>query len=232
MPAPKPQPLNRRQMAWRAAQDIADTSLVNLGLGMPLAVADYLKPGLDVFFQSENGVIGVGPLALPNDIDTDLVDAGSRRITLRPGATIIDSAWSFAMIRGGHIDVSILGAFEVASNGDLANWDMRVPDKGPLVGGAMDLAAGAQAVWVIMEHTTRKGAPRLVAACALPLTAQRCVKRIYTDLAVIDVTPNGFVALEILEGLAPDDLIQRTGAPLTLARDWRPLSAPPIADAD
>ncbi len=226
------QPLNRRQMAWRAAQDIADQSLVNLGLGMPLAVADYLKPGLDVFFQSENGVIGVGPLAQAGQIDTDLVDAGSRRITLRPGATIIDSSWSFAMIRGGHIDVSILGAFEVAANGDLANWDMRVPDKGPLVGGAMDLAAGARAVWVIMEHTTRKGAPRLVEACALPLTAVRCVKRIYTDLAVIDVTPEGFLAKEILAGLRPEDLMARTGAKLRLAPEWRPLTAPPIADAD
>ena len=232
MPAPEIQPLNRRQIAWRAAQDIADHSLVNLGLGMPLAVADYLKPGLDVFFQAENGVVGVGPLAKPAEIDTDLVDAGSRRITLRPGATIIDSSWSFAMIRGGHIDVSILGAFEVAANGDLANWDMRVPDKGPLVGGAMDLAAGAQAVWVIMEHTTRKGAPRLVEACTLPLTAVRCVKRVYTDLAVIDVTPKGFVALEILAGLTPAELGRRTGAPLTLAPGWRPLTAPPIADAD
>ena len=232
MPSSEVQPLNRRQMAWRAAQDIADKSLVNLGLGMPLAVADYLGPGLDVFFQSENGVVGVGPLAKPDEIDTDLVDAGSRRITLRAGATIIDSSWSFAMIRGGHIDVSILGAFEVAANGDLANWDMRVPDKGPLVGGAMDLAAGARAVWVIMEHTTRKGGPRLVEACALPLTAVGCVKRIYTDLAVVDVTPRGFVALEILEGLAPEDLVRRTGAKLTLAPDWRPLRAPPIADAD
>ena len=228
----KPRPLNRRQMAWRAAQDIADQSLVNLGLGMPLAVADYLQPGLDVFFQSENGVVGVGPLAAPDQIDTDLVDAGSRRVTLRPGATIIDSAWSFAMIRGGHIDVSILGAFEVAANGDLANWDMRVPDKGPLVGGAMDLAAGARAVWVIMEHTTRKGAPRLVEACALPLTAVRCVKRIYTDLAVVDVTPKGFVVLEILAGMTPVELSAKSGAPLTFAPGWKPLSAPPIADAD
>ena len=218
----KPQPLNRRQMAWRAAQDIADQSLVNLGLGMPLAVADYLQPGLDVFFQSENGVVGVGPLAAPDQIDTDLVDAGSRRVTLRPGATI----------SGGHIDVSILGAFEVAANGDLANWDMRVPDKGPLVGGAMDLAAGARAVWVIMEHTTRKGAPRLVEACALPLTAVRCVKRIYTDLAVVDVTPKGFVVLEILAGMTPVELSAKSGAPLTFAPGWKPLSAPPIADAD
>ena len=136
--------LNRSQMAWRAAQDIADGALINLGIGLPVAVADYVPEGLDVFFQSENGVVGVGPLAAPDKIDTDLVDAGSRPITLRPGATIVDSAWSFAMIRGGHIDVTILGAFEVAENGDLANWDMKVPHKGPLVGGAMDLAAGKE----------------------------------------------------------------------------------------
>jgi 3-oxoadipate CoA-transferase beta subunit len=202
--------------------------LVNLGLGMPVAVADYLRPDVDVFIQSENGVIGVGPPAPPDRIDTDLVDAGSRRITLRPGAAIVDSAWSFAMIRGGHIDVTILGAFEVAANGDLANWDMRLPGKGPLVGGAMDLAACARAVWVIMEHTTRKGAPRLLEACALPLTAVRCVSRIYTDLAVIDVTAAGMVAREMLPGLSEADLRQRTDAPLTFAPDCRPLTPPPI----
>ncbi len=222
------EPLNRLQMAWRAAQDVADGTLVNLGLGMPLAVADYIKPELDVFLQSENGVIGVGPLAAEGHIDTDLVDAGSRRVTLRTGATIIDSAASFAMIRGGHIDVSVLGAFEVAVNGDLANWDMRVPDKGPLVGGAMDLAAAARSLWVIMEHNTRKGAPRLVDACALPLTAQRCVKRVYTDIAVVDVTPSGFVAREILDGMTAAEVVRRTGAKLTIAPDCRPLKAPPI----
>ena len=144
------QPLNRLQIAWRAAQDIDDGMLVNLGMGMPVSVADYLRSGSDVFIQSENGVIGAGPVASPERADPDLVDASSRRITLRPGAAIVDSVWSFAMIRGGHIDVTILGAFEVAANGDLANWDMRLPNKGPLVGGAMDLAAGARAVWVIM----------------------------------------------------------------------------------
>lgn len=226
------QPLNRRQMAWRAAQDVVDRSLVNLGLGMPLAIADYLKPGLDVFFQSENGVVGVGPLAPEGRIDTDLVDAGSRRITLRPGASIIDSSWSFAMIRGGHIDVTVLGAFEVASNGDLANWDMRVPNKGPLVGGAMDLAAGARSVWVLMEHTTKKGAPRLLEACTLPLTAIRCVKRIYTDLAVIEVAPEGFLAREIIAGLSKDELQARTGARLRFAPDLKPLETPAIADTD
>ncbi len=226
------QPLNRRQMAWRAAQDIEDRQLVNLGLGMPLAVADYIQTGLDVFLQSENGVVGVGPLAPEGQIDTDLVDAGSRRITLRPGATIIDSSWSFAMIRGGHIDVTILGAFEVASNGDLANWDMRVPDKGPLVGGAMDLAAGARAVWVIMEHTTKKGGPRLVDVCKLPLTAKSCVKRVYTDLAVVDVTPEGFVVREVLDGMSQAELQAKSGAKLAFAPGCRALKAPVIADTD
>ena len=226
------QPLNRRQMAWRAAQDVADGLVVNLGIGMPVNVADYLRPEVDVFIQSENGVIGAGPLAPPERADPDLVDAGSRRITLRPGAAIVDSSWSFAMIRGGHIDVSILGAFEVASNGDLANWDMRVPNKGPLVGGAMDLAVGARAVWVIMEHTTRTGAPRLVEACTLPLTAMRCVRRVYTDLAVVDVTPTGFMVRDMLRGLTQADLAARTGAPLAFAPDCGRLAPPPIADTD
>jgi 3-oxoadipate CoA-transferase, beta subunit len=222
-------PLNRLQIAWRAAQDIEDGMLVNLGMGIPVSVADYLRPGADVFIHSENGVVGAGPLAPPGHADTDLVDAGSRRITLRPGASIVDSSWSFAMIRGGHIDVTILGAFEVAANGDLANWDMRLPGKGPLVGGAMDLAACARAVWVVMEHTTRNGAPRLLTACTLPLTAVRCVTRVYTDLAVIDITRDGMVAREMLEELTEADLRDRTGAPLTFAPDCRPLTAPPIA---
>lgn len=223
-------PLNRRQMAWRAAQDITEGQIVNLGLGMPVAVADYVKPGLDMFFQSENGIIGVGPLAAEHEIDTDLVDAGSRRITLRSGATIVDSASSFAMIRGCHIDVTVLGAFEVAANGDLANWDMRVPNKGPLVGGAMDLAACARAVWVIMEHNTRKGDARLIEVCTLPLTAKRCVKRVYTDIAVVDVTPEGFVARELVEGLSADELRARTGAPIAIAPDCGTIKAPPLPD--
>jgi 3-oxoadipate CoA-transferase, beta subunit len=154
--------LNRSQMVWRAAQDIGDGWLVNLGIGLPVAVADHIPKGLDVFFHSENGVVGVGPVAAANQADSDLVDAGSRQITLRPGASIVDSAWSFSMIRGGHIDVTILGAFEVAANGDLANWDMKIPHKGPLVGGAMDLAAAAKSVWIVMEHNTRSGGPRIV----------------------------------------------------------------------
>lgn len=221
-------PLTRNQMAWRAAQDVEDGTVVNLGLGMPVLVSDYLPEGRDVFFQSENGVIGVGPAAKPEAEDPDLVDAGSRKITLRPGATIVDSAASFAMIRGGHIDVTILGAFEVASNGDLANWDMRIPNKGPLVGGAMDLAVGAKSVRVIMEHNTRKGEPRLLDACRLPVTALECVKRIYTDLAVVDVEPSGFVVREIIEGVTPEDLRARTESELLIPSDVGVLRAPDL----
>jgi 3-oxoadipate CoA-transferase beta subunit len=222
-------PLNRLQMAWRVGQDIEDGTVVNLGLGMPVGVSDYVPHDYDVVVQSENGIIGVGPLASANAADADLVDAGSRKVTLRAGATIIDSAASFAMIRGGHIDVTILGAFEVASNGDLANWDNRIPDKGPLVGGAMDLAASARAVWVMMEHNTRKGGPRLLEACTLPLTAVRCVKRVYTDIAVLSVTPQGFLVHEILPGISRDELQRRTGAPLAFAPDCKDLVTPDIA---
>jgi 3-oxoadipate CoA-transferase beta subunit len=219
--------LNRLQITWRAAQDIEDGQVVNLGIGLPVHCSDYLRPEVDVILQSENGVIGVGPLAEKDKADTDLVDAGSRRITLRPGASIVDSSWSFAMIRGGHIDVTILGAFEVAANGDLANWDMRT-NRGPLVGGAMDLAACAREVRVIMEHVTRKGAPRLLEKCALPLTAVRCVKRVYTDLAVVDVTPDGFMVREMVD-ISRDELQAKSGAPLMFADNCKPLTAPPIA---
>ncbi len=220
--------LDRDQMAWRAAQDIEDGMLVNLGLGIPVLASNYLPPGRDVFLQSENGVVGMGPEAAPEHADPDLVDAGSRRITLREGASIIDSSWAFAMIRGGHIDVTILGGFEVAQNGDLANWDSRIPDKGALVGGAMDLAACARAVWVIMEHTTKDGRPRLLERCALPLTAVACVKRVYTDLAVIEVTPAGFVVRQIVAGLGRDELQARTGATLRFAPGCGELAAPAL----
>jgi 3-oxoadipate CoA-transferase beta subunit len=226
------QALNRFQMAWRAAQDIQEGMLVNLGLGIPILASDYVPDGRDVFIQSENGIIGCGPLAADNAADTDLVDAGSRRITLRSGASIVHSADSFAMIRGGHIDVTILGCFEVAENGDMANWDMQVPNKGPLVGGAMDLASCARSVWVIMEHNTRKGVPRLLEKCRLPLTAVRCVNRIYTDVAVIDVTPQGFVVTDVVNGLSREDLQARSGARLNFSPDCRVLAAPPIAAPD
>ncbi|MBS0559753.1 MAG: 3-oxoacid CoA-transferase subunit B [Proteobacteria bacterium] len=224
-------PLNRNQIAWRAAQDIRDGMLVNLGIGIPSHAADFIPPDRDVFVQSENGIIGCGALAGKAEADSDLVDASSRRITLRPGAAIVDSVASFAMIRGGHIDVTILGAFEVAAKGDLANWDSGVPDKGPLIGGAMDLAACTGEVWVTMEHTTRSGGARLLDACTLKLTAVRCVTRVYTDLAVVEVTPEGFLVHEILPGLSREELQARTGAALRFAPDCRTLEAPPLAAA-
>ena len=222
--------LNRNQMAWRAAQDVKDGSLVNLGVGMPLLVATHIPDGIDVFFHSENGVIGMGPAATAENGDPDLVDAGARQITLRDGACIIDSAWSFGLIRGGHIDVTVLGAFEVAANGDLANWDMRVPNKGPLVGGAMDLASSARSVWIIMEHNTRSGSPRIVDHCSLPLTAKRCVKRIYTDAAVMEIADAGVVVLEIAEGISRDELQKRTATKLTFSPDCRTFTAPDLPD--
>jgi 3-oxoadipate CoA-transferase, beta subunit len=221
--------LNRNQMAWRAAQDLPDGGVVNLGLGMPVLVSNYMPADRDIFLQSENGILGVGPEAQPGHEDRNLVDAGSRRITLRAGASIVDSANSFAMIRGGHIDVTILGAFEVTANGDLANWDSRIPDKGPLVGGAMDLAAGAKSTWTLMQYNTKDGGPRLLKACTLPLTAPGCVKRIYTDIAVVEVTDAGFVATEIIDGVSADDLRARTGAPITISDACRPLKVPEIA---
>jgi 3-oxoadipate CoA-transferase beta subunit len=224
-------PLNRHQIAWRAAQDIQDGMLVNLGLGIPVLASDYIPAGRDVFVQSENGIIGCGALAAKEVADADLVDAGSRQITLRAGAAIIDSVNSFAMIRGGHIDVTILGAFEVAANGDLANWDSGVPNKGPLVGGAMDLAACTGQVWVTMEHNTRNGGPRLLETCALKLTAVRCVTRVFTDVAVVDVTPSGFLVREFLSGLSREDLQARTGATLAFAPDCRTLEAPALEEA-
>jgi 3-oxoadipate CoA-transferase beta subunit len=223
--------LDRNQMAWRAAQDLPDGGVVNLGLGMPVLVSNYMPADRDIFLQSENGILGVGPEAESGHEDRNLVDAGSRRITLRDGASIVDSASSFAMIRGGHIDVTILGAFEVAMNGDLANWDSRVSDKGPLVGGAMDLAAGAKSTWTLMQYNTRDGGPRLLEACNLPLTAPGCVDWIYTDIAVVQVTGEGFVVTELLEEISAEELRGRTGAPITVSDACKPLVVPALVAA-
>jgi 3-oxoacid CoA-transferase B subunit len=221
-------PLNRKQIAWRAAQDLADGSYVNLGLGMPVAAANYAPAGREVMFHSENGIVGVGPLAAPGEEDADLVDAGSQRITLRSGAAVFDSAEAFAMIRGGYLDLTLLGAYQVSATGDLANWDPLRPDKGPLVGGAMDLAVGARSVRALMLHNTREGEPRLVERCSYPLTAPGVVDRVYTDLAVVDVTASGFLVREIVEGLGRDELQRRTGAPLTFSDDLGLLRAPEL----
>ena len=226
-------PLTREQMAWRAAQDLPDGAYVNLGLGMPVLAASHAPRDWEIFYHSENGILGVGPVAQGLEIDPELVDAGSQRVTLRDGASVFDSAASFAMIRGGHIDITILGGFQVAGNGDLANWDAKVPNKGPLIGGAMDLAAGAKAVHVIMRHNNSDGSARLVSACSYPLTAPACVKRVYTDLAVLDVDVDrdggGFVAREIIPGLSREELTTATGAPLIFAPDCCDLLAPNLA---
>jgi 3-oxoadipate CoA-transferase beta subunit len=220
--------LNRNQMAWRAAQDLPDGGVVNLGIGMPVLVSNYIPADRDIFLQSENGIIGVGPEAEAAHVDRNLVDAGSRRVTLRAGASIVDSVASFAMIRGGHIDVTVLGAFEVAANGDLANWDSRAPNKGTLVGGAMDLAVGAKATWILMRHNTKDGGPRLLEACDLPLTALGCVNRIYTDIAVVAVTADGFNVLELLAEVSVEELRARSGATVSIAGDCTPLTVPKI----
>jgi 3-oxoadipate CoA-transferase, beta subunit len=221
-------PLTRKQIAWRAAQDIPDGSYVNLGVGLPTLVSDYVPTGRDVIYQSENGILGMGPAPKPENADPDLINATKQPVTLVPGASIFHTGDAFAMIRGGHIDYALLGAFQVAPNGDLANWTVGGPGKPPSVGGAMDLAAGAANVWVLMEHTTRDGGPRLLERCTYPLTAPGVVKRVYTSLAVIGVETEGLVVHEILEGLDLADLRAQSGAELHPAADCSTLRCPPL----
>jgi len=208
--------LSARQMAWRAAQDIADGAYVNLGIGLPEMVARFQPPGRAAIFHTENGILGFGEAPPPGQEDWDLINAGKKAVTIKPGTAFFDHADSFAMVRGGHLDVAILGAYEVAETGDLANWSTGA--KGiPAVGGAMDLVHGARRVAVITDHVTRDGAPKLVRRCALPLTGVGCVTRIYSSLAVIDVEGGRFVLREKLASLSFDDLQALTGA--TLHRD-------------
>jgi 3-oxoadipate CoA-transferase beta subunit len=218
-------PLSRRQIAWRAAQDITDGAYVNLGIGLPTLVADFIPRDREIVFHSENGILGLGPAPGPNELDPDLINAGKAPVTLLPGGSFFHHNDAFLMIRGGHLDIALLGAFEVSEDGDIANWTTEDPDFPPGVGGAMDLAVGAKEIRVLVEHTTRDGKPRIRKQCGYPLTATRCVKRIYTNLAVIDVTPNGMVARELVEGLTFEELQNVTEAKLTLADDWQPLKA-------
>lgn len=202
-------------MAVRVARDIELGWTVNLGIGIPTLVADHLSADRCVTLHSENGILGVGPKP-DRDPDPYIINAGKEVVTVVPGAAFIHHADSFAIIRGGHIDLSVMGAFEVAANGDLANWSTG-KDRAPAVGGAMDLAVGARNVWVMMEHLTREGEPRLVDRCRYPLTAAGVVRRIYTDLATIAVTPEGFKVLDLAPGLTLDELQARTGAALVSA---------------
>ena len=220
--------LNRRQIAWRAAQDIPDGAYVNLGIGLPTLVADFIPSDREIVFHSENGILGLGKAPAPGDVDPDLINAGKGAASLLPGGSFFHHTDAFLMIRGGHVDLSLMGAFEVSAEGDLANWTTNDPHFAPGVGGAMDLAAGAREVRVLLEHTTKEGEPRLRHRCAYPLTAPRCVKRIYTNLAVINVTPQGFSVLEMVEGMTLGDLQTLTEPTLALATEWRPLRAPAL----
>ena len=207
----------RDQMAQRVARDIPDGAVVNLGIGLPTLVANHLPAGREIVLHSENGVIGMGPAPRPGEEDYDLINAGKQPVTLLPGGCFFHHADSFAMMRGGHLDVCVLGAFQVSATGDLANWHTGAPDAIPAVGGAMDLAIGAKRTLVMMEHCTKAGESKIVPRCSYPLTGIGCVARIYTDLAVIDVTPRGLVVVETVEGISFDELQSRTGAPLARA---------------
>nr|WP_198983722.1 CoA transferase subunit B [Herbaspirillum sp. ASV7] len=204
----------RDQIAARVAQDIPEGAYVNLGIGLPTKVANYLPADKEIFLHSENGVLGMGPAPAPGEEDEDLINAGKQPVTLLTGGSYFHHADSFAMMRGGHLDICVLGAFQVSAKGDLANWHTGAPDAIPAVGGAMDLAIGAKQVFVMMDHQTKTGESKLVEACSYPLTGIGCVNRIYTDLAVIDVTPQGLRVVEIVEGLSLAQLQELTGAPL------------------
>ncbi len=206
--------LTRDQLAARVARDIPDGAYVNLGIGLPTLVANHLPADREIVLQSENGILGMGPIAPKGSEDYDLINAGKQPVTMRPGAAFFHHADSFAMMRGGHLDICVLGAFQVSANGDLANWRTGASDAIPAVGGAMDLAIGAKQVFVMMEHETSSGESKLVNSCAYPLTGIGCVVRVYTDLAVIDVTPSGFIAREWVDGLSFEELARRTAAPL------------------
>lgn len=209
---------SRDQMAQRVAADIPDGAVVNLGIGLPTLVANHLPADREVILHSENGVLGMGPAPAEGEEDYDLINAGKQPVTLKAGGCFFHHADSFAMMRGGHLDVCVLGAFQVSATGDLANWHTGAPDAIPAVGGAMDLAIGARRTLVMMEHLTKAGQSKLVAACSYPLTAIGCVARVYTDLAVIAITPDGPAVLDIVEGLSFAELQGVTAIALTDSR--------------
>jgi 3-oxoadipate CoA-transferase beta subunit len=221
-------PLSRRQMAWRAAQDIQDGAYVNLGIGLPTLCSDFIPQGREIVFHSENGILGMGPAPKPGEEDKDLINAGKQLTTMVPGGSFFHHTDAFLMIRGGHIDIALLGAFEVSETGDLANWTTEDPNFAPGVGGAMDLAVGAREVRVLVEHTTKEGRPRIRKHCGYPLTAAQCVKRVYTNLAVLDVTRDGVIVREMVEDLDFAGLQKLTEAKLVLANDWKKLAPPEV----
>lgn len=211
--------LSRNEIACIVAHDIPDGSCVNLGIGLPTVIADYVPADRELMLQSEQGLLGLGPAPAPGEEDLDVINAGKFPVTLLPGASVFSHSDSFLMIRGGHIDIACLGAFQVSAQGDLANWTVDAPGQIPGVGGAMDLAAGARKVWILMEHCTKDGLPRILEQCTYPLTAPRCVDRIYTDIAVMDVTSDGILVTRMAAGWSLESLQAKTGARLTLATD-------------
>jgi len=210
--------LSSIDIARCAANDITEGSYVNLGIGMPMLVSDCLPKGREYVLHTENGMLGMGPRPPEGEEDMELINAGKQPVTLLPGGSFFHHADSFAMIRGGHLDISILGAYQVAENGDIANW--MLPGQAPAVGGAMDLVAGAKQVWVMLSsHVSKDGSPKVVDKCTLPLTGIRCVNRIYSDLAIIDITDDGFLVTARVDGVSFDELQAKTGAPLQQAAD-------------